>query len=285
MTDIIREVTTASFELDVLQASGEVPVLVDFWAPWCAPCRALKPVLEKLAREYGGRFLLAKVNTDEQPEIAQRYGIRGIPDVKAFVGGKVVAEFTGAIPERAARAFIDKLLPTPGEKLRQSAQQAVQQGEFENAESRLREALAVEPGHVEARLDLAQLLVARQSFEDADAVLAELTPGDGGERAADLRRRIELWRRARELPPLLELRQALERAPDDLETRLRLAERHAADGDNEAALEQLLSVVRADRGEWRGRARTMMVDLFRIAPAEQADLVARYRRLLAAELN
>ena len=119
------DTATETFEIDVLKASEKVPVLVDFWAPWCAPCRVLKPVLEKLAVEYQGRFLLAKVNSDEHPKLSAQFGVRGIPNVKAFVDGKLADEFTGALPESGVRAFIDRLIPTPGEKLRRASREDV----------------------------------------------------------------------------------------------------------------------------------------------------------------
>ena len=110
MTDIIREVTTESFDLDVLQASGEVPVLVDFWAPWCAPCRALKPVLEKLAREYAGRFLLAKVNTEEEQGLAARFGIRSIPTLAVFRHGLEVGRQSGAMDAASLERWISQFI-------------------------------------------------------------------------------------------------------------------------------------------------------------------------------
>ena len=115
------DVTEADFDTAVLARSREVPVLVDFWAPWCGPCRVLKPLLEKLAADYGGRFELAKLNSDEAPSVSARYAVRSIPAVKLFVDGQVVDEFTGALPEGQVRAFLDAHLPDEAEQLRRQA--------------------------------------------------------------------------------------------------------------------------------------------------------------------
>ena len=113
MTAHAYDVTVTEFNDKVLAASRQVPVIVDFWAPWCQPCRVLKPILEKLAAEYEGKFILAKVNSDENQELSARYGVRGIPAVKAFVGGQMADEFTGALPEGKVREFIERLIPFP----------------------------------------------------------------------------------------------------------------------------------------------------------------------------
>ena len=112
MSEFSFDVGDADFDVQVLATSQQVPVLVDFWAPWCQPCRVLKPLLEKLTAEYGGQFRLAKINSDENPESSRRWGVRGIPAVKAFVGGQLVDEFTGALPEGQVRAFIERLMPS-----------------------------------------------------------------------------------------------------------------------------------------------------------------------------
>jgi putative thioredoxin len=272
-----------TFERDVLQASQKVPVLVDFWAPWCAPCRALKPVLEKLADQYQGRFLLARVNSDEHPQLSAQFGVRGIPNVKAFVDGKLADEFTGALPEAGVRDFIDRLIPTPGEKLRRTARALVIQGDFDEAERQLRSALELEPGNHAVRLDLVELLLAKNSHAEADAMYASIPERERDERAERLFGVLALWKRSQQLPPLEELEAKLAANPDDLPARLALGERMVADRRYEPALAALLEVVRRDRGAMRTSARKLMVDVFNLAE-DQAALVSEYRKLLAGAL-
>jgi putative thioredoxin len=272
-----------SFERDVLQASQKVPVLVDFWAPWCAPCRALKPILEKLAGEYQGRFLLARVNSDEHPQLSARFGVRGIPNVKAFVDGKLVDEFTGALPESAVRAFIDRLIPTPGEKLRRTARALVTEGDFDGAERHLRSALELEPANHALRLDLVELLLAKNSHAEADQMFAPIPERERDERAERLYSVLAQWKRSQHLPPVEELEAKLAANPDDLPARLALGERLVADKRYEPALAALLEVVRKDRGALRTSARKLMVEVFNLAE-DQPALVSEYRKLLAGAL-
>ncbi|HEY5292886.1 MAG TPA: co-chaperone YbbN [Burkholderiales bacterium] len=277
------DTATESFERDVLQASQKVPVLVDFWAPWCAPCRVLKPILEKLAGEYQGRFLLAKVNSDEHPQLSAQFGVRGIPNVKAFVDGKLADEFTGALPESGVRAFIDRLIPTPGEKLRRTARALVTQGDFDEAERHLRSALELEPANHAVRLDLVELLLAKNSHAEADEMFAPIPERERDERADRLYSVLAFWKKSRQLPPIEELEAKLAANPDDLPSLLALGERLVADRRYEPALAALLQVVRKDRGALRTSARKLMVEVFKLAE-DQAGLVSEYRKLLAGAL-
>jgi putative thioredoxin len=283
MSAVSFESTTATFERDVLERSKTVPVLVDFWAPWCAPCRALKPILEKLAVEYGGRFLLAKVNTDENPEVAGAYGVRGIPNVKAFSGGELVDEFTGALPESGVRSFLEHLIPSPAEQLRRAAREAFARGDHATAEAQLREVLALDARNEAAHVDLAELLVARQDYDGAGAALAAVSAERLDDRANALAARIALWKRGQGLPDLRTLKAAVDARPEDLAARLGYADRLAAEGQLRPAMDQLIEVVRRDRGAERERARKAIVALFGVA-ADDPDLVGEYRRKLAGAL-
>ncbi len=277
------DATTADFDRDVLEASKRIPVVVDFWAPWCGPCRALKPVLEKLVAEFEGKFLLAKLNTDENPEIAARYNVRGIPNVKAFVDGNLASEFTGAQPESAVRRFLESLVPSPSEVLRRSAQGEVAQGEFDAAEAKLRQAIAIDAGNDAARIDLAELLAARRDLAGAEAELAAIPEGRREGRAASLLTRIALERKRASLPEAATLKTRVDAQPDDLDARVAYAERLVADGRYPAALDELVEVVRRDRGDRREQARKAILEVFGLA-ADDPDLVAEYRRKLGSAL-
>jgi len=283
MQAVSFDTDAAGFVRDVIEASREVPVVVDFWAPWCAPCRALKPVLEKLASEYQGRFRLAKLNTDEHPAIAGEYGVRGIPNVKAFVDGAVAAEFTGALPESQVRQFLEKLIPSPAQQLRRAARDDVWGGRLDAAEAKLREALTLDERLYAARVDLAEVLLARGDAAAAAQALDDVPDIERDDRARQLASRIDVARKAAGLADVVTLRSAVAARPDDLEARISLAERLVADGDHAAALDAYLEVVRRDRHALRDRARRGMLDVFRLAA--DGDLVSTYRRRLAAELN
>jgi putative thioredoxin len=280
------DVTEMDFEAAVLDRSVEVPVLLDCWAPWCGPCRSLGPTLEKLVAAYGGRFVLAKLNTDEAPQISAALRIRSIPLVVLFVGGRPVDQFVGALPEGQIRQFLDKHLPepqaSPTEQLREQAAAAATP---EQAEGLLREALALDPDHPELPLDLAESLLARGEAAEAATLLEAVPAAARGDRHAALLKRIEL---ASHRPPgdKAELATRIAANGRDFEARFQLAALQMFEADYTAAFDQLLEVVLRDKAEDRPdreRARLQLIEWFAVCP--DAEAVSRGRRYLGMYLN
>lgn len=290
MSEHAYDVTVADFDEKVLAASRRVPVIVDFWAAWCQPCRILKPILEKLALEYNGKFILAKVNSDENQELAMRYGVRGIPAVKAFVAGELVDEFTGALPESQVREFLDRLIPSPAEPLRREALALAAAGDIAGARRKLAQAIELDPKNETAYLDFVQLsldLGTAEALGEASQLIE--TIGDrvrDRDRAAALKARLDMASSAGGAD-IATLQARLERDANDHEARLQLANALALRQDYHDALEHLLEIVRRDR-KWNDEAgRKGMLKLFTLLTNQPQydDLVRRYRIALARTLN
>ncbi len=284
MSGHVVDATAASFEHEVLEASKTLPVLVDFWAPWCGPCKALTPILEKLAAAYAGRFKLVKVNSDDNVELATAFGVRSIPDVMAFRDGKPVAHFLGALPEPQVRAFIDKLLPSPSELERMRAAERKQSGDHANAVAALRKALDLDAANDPARLDLAELLIQIKRHDEAAKLLDEIRPNiDFDARVEALKAAVAFAQSRAEGPDEEALRAKLTANPDDHEARLAVARLHAGAKRYTEALDQLLEIVRRDKDWNDGEARKQMLNIFNLAANQQA-LISEYRRKLASTL-
>jgi len=278
------DATLSTFERDVIEASMEVPVLVDFWAPWCGPCKVLGPLLEKLEREYGGRWKLVNVNSDTNPELASTFNLRSIPYTVAFVDGNAVAQFMGAQPEAYLRAFLDRLIPNPGEMEHRAARDALAKGQIEIAEQYLKNAIALDPANDGARLDMVGILL-EHNEADAARVQFDLLSAKAEQQSnfETVRARLEATERAAALPPPEQLTQAIADNPGDLQARLDLAELEIARQSFRPALEQLLEIVKRDRAFRDDIGRLKMLSVFDMAAAEP-ELVTEYRSKLSSVL-
>lgn len=256
---VVVEVTDQDFLQTVVEESKRRPVVVDLWATWCAPCRTLGPILEKVAEERGGEFLLAKLDVDANPYTAGQFGVQSIPTVVAFKDGKPVDGFVGAIPEPMVKEFIDKILPTEADHEAQEALEEELQGDLDDAEAKYREALVADPDNRAARLGLGRVLVETGREAEARELLMPLLPDPEAERVL----------------AMLEVRSwASTSEPGTLAS----AKRLAAQGKYKEALDGMLGALRDDPD-----ARQAMLDVFAVL-GEDDPLVAEYRRKLANAL-
>ncbi|MDR5743823.1 thioredoxin [Caballeronia sp. LZ029] len=281
------DTTLATFEHDVINASMLAPVLVDFWAPWCGPCKTLGPMLEKLEAEAAGKWKLVKVNVDENQELAAHFQVRSIPHVVAFADGRPVDQFIGVLSEGQLREFLDRLVPDGADAERHAAQNAWAAGNRKQAIDTIKAALALDPGYDDARLDLIEWLIAERRIDEAkeeDKLLSPKTTQGIDARYNALKTELDAADAAADLPPADALIDAVNANPDDLDARFALANRLIAGRDYGGALEHLLAIVVCDRAFMDDVGRKTMLSVFELA-ANQPDLVSQWRRKLSAAIN
>lgn len=284
-TDNIIEVGEDNFDLKVRGKSKEVPVLVDFWAPWCAPCRMLTPILQKLAKEYDGKFVLATVNTDDNPRLALDHRIRSLPTVKLFRHGEPVEEFFGMQAEGVIRLLLDRHIERGSDRLVQSADAAWARGERQTALQTMREALGADPGNERIHPELARLLIDLGEYDEAAEILRRLSLSRQQDPdIAPLDVLIKFGRIAKTAPEEQALERAIGADPDNCEARYQLSAKKVMRRQFEPALAQLIEIIKRDRRFGEDAGRKALLDIFTLLGG-QAPLVKHYRSLLATALH
>ena len=276
LSEYILDVDEATFESEVVLKSHEVPVVVDFWAPWCGPCRMLSPMLERQAIEAGGAFLLAKINVDNNPALSIRFGVQGIPAVKAFRHGEIAAEFVGAQPEAVVQRFIEQLVPSETQQAIEEALSLLGTRHYQPAEAAFREVLDKDEGNADAALGLLESLLMRGQGAEALEILEHFPPGTA-------------WAKAETYKPLAELlaetsKQETGSEDDDpIEASLHQSARLIERGNIEAAMDGFLSILREDKNYRGGMVKHVMLALFELL-GDQDPTTRKYREELASVL-
>ena len=294
---LIKESTDRAFKADVIDASLEAPVLVDFWAPWCGPCRALTPTIEKVINEKGGKIRLVKINIDENPQIAGQLGVQSIPNVFAFAGGRPVDMFLGNMPEGEVRKFADRVIAAAGpgkpragsieDEIKNAlvaAKQGLETGDLNTAAQIFGMVLQHQPENAEALLGMARVYLKAGEAEQAQAVLD--TVPEASRKGADytsLALELKLLREAADLRGTAELAQHVELNPGDLEARFDLAIALNAEGKRVEAAEQLVAIMKRDRAWNEDGARKKLLDFFEAWGAKDPATL-KGRRLLSSLL-
>ncbi|WP_130389463.1 thioredoxin [Cupriavidus agavae] len=284
----MSDVTLQNFEAEVI--NSPVPVLVDFWAPWCGPCRTLGPMLEKLEAEGGGQWKLVKVNVDENQQLAAHFGVRSIPHVVAFAEGQAVNQFVGVLPESQLREFIATLGPDESQLALRHAQELTASGDRAGAEAAWQTVLAADAEHDVARLEYIRFLLDGNALDAAEAEFGRLTPRAPQEDGyAALHTRLEAMKAAMaglsDLPDGADLKTRVAAEPANLAARLELAQILIARREYEPALEQLMEIVRRDRAFDDDIGRKTMLSVFDLMATEAPAVVSKWRRQLATALN
>ncbi|MFN9718628.1 MAG: thioredoxin [Planctomycetota bacterium] len=283
MSDIPNIISTSleTFRQDVIEQSQIRPVVVDFWADWCGPCKQLMPLLEKLTNESKGSFCLVKVNVDECPEIAQAFGVQSIPFVVAMVNGQPATHFAGVQTEPQLKEWLSSFLPSPSMEAFEQGQQHEADGSMELAEASYRKASELEPDVAEFRIAHVRVLMELNRDQEAGEILEELNQrGYLEPEAQALAAQLEKRSQVEESGGVTEARKALESNPSDLTLQLQLAEALGADSRFEEACEMLLAIVRADRAGVGVQAKESMVGLLTIM-GSKSKLASDFRRKLA----
>jgi len=279
VNEFIVDVTAQNAQQVLIEESMKRPVVVDFWADWCEPCKQLMPVLEKLANEYAGQFLLAKVNADTEQMLAGQLGVRSLPTVMVLKEGQPVDGFAGAQPEKQIREMLDKYLPKAWELQFQQAQQLVAAGELGEALPLLRQAYADSSERADIAKQLAAVLLEQDRVPEAETVLGKILLADQDGDYQQLMSQLELKQRASDSPEIKALQQALEQNPQDRDAAYKLAVQYSQNSRHQEALELLLDILRVDMGYADGAARQTYLDIVKSLGAGD-PLATQYQRKL-----
>lgn len=281
----ILDVTNETFQTQVLEQSQQAPVLVDYWAEWCGPCQMQMPVLRKLVEEYAGKFVLAKVNTDEQRELAREHGIRSLPTMRLYKRGEMVEEILGAQTESTLRILLDRHIERASDKTRLQAMESYRRGEHEAALQMLRTARAAEPDNHQLTLDYASLCLQENRLQEVAELLSGL-PRDIREEpeAVQLRSLLDFASSVQSSPSLAELEKSVDSNPDDLETRYQLGACYVINDRMEDALETFMYILQRDRGFRDDIGRKSLLAVFELL-GNEGELVTSYRRRLFTAMH